>query len=179
MRSIRLCAVAAAFVLAGCGNGGAADPGAASAAQAFVEYRPAGGEYAISVPPGWARAEAGASVTFTDQRDTITVDLGTASAAPNVSGGEDELEALRGKTRGFADPTVSVIERPAGQVLLVTYRADAPPDAAGGQVVNDDVERYEYWRAPSALLTVTLAAPHGSDNVDTWRTVTESVRWLA
>ncbi|GAA4244808.1 hypothetical protein [Dactylosporangium darangshiense] len=172
-------ATAAAVTLAGCGGSGtptAGGNGDIPDNQAFVEYRPAGGEYAIKVPEGWARAESGDTVTFTDKLNTITVTLATGGA-PDVPAGQAELAALGAKTAGFTAGTVSVLERPAGQALLVTYRADAPPDPVTGNVVNDDVERYEYWHAPSTLLTVTLAAPHGADTVDAWRTVTDSVRW--
>jgi hypothetical protein len=176
-------ATAAGLALAGCGSGGGApDAGGAGDIpdnQAFVEYRPAGGEYAIKVPEGWARAESGGTVTFTDKLNTITVALGTAGAAPDVAAGQAELAALGPRSTGFTPGTVSVVERPGGRALLITYRADAPPDPVTGKVVNDDVERYEYWNAPSALLTVTLAGPHGADNVDPWRIVTESVRWLS
>jgi hypothetical protein len=184
MRFIGLLAVAttvAVLGLAGCGGNSAPDAGGAGDIpdnQAFVEYRPAGGEYAIKVPEGWARAESGGTVTFTDKLNTITVALGTAAAAPDPAAGQAELTALGTTTAGFAAGTVSAIERPAGPVLLLTYRADAPPDPVTGKVVNDDNERYEYWHAPSALLTVTLAGPHGADNADPWRTVTDSVRWL-
>ncbi|MEV4137169.1 hypothetical protein AB0J72_33975 [Dactylosporangium sp. NPDC049742] len=150
--------------LAGCGSGAAPDAGGAGDIpdnQAFVEYRPAGGEYALKVPEGWARAESGGTVTFTDKLNTITVSLGTRPAAP---------EAVAGQS--------STVQRTAGQALLTTYRADASPDPVTGKVVNDDVERYEYWHPPSSLLTVTLAGPHGADNVDPWRIVTDSVRWL-
>lgn len=40
------------------------------------------------------------------------------------------------------------MQRTAGPVLLVIYRADAAPDPVTGKVVNDDVERYWYWHAP-------------------------------
>ncbi|WP_426502888.1 hypothetical protein ACPPVO_35325 [Dactylosporangium sp. McL0621] len=184
MRNISMVAAltaAAVLALAGCGSNSAPDAGGAGDIpdnQAFVEYRPAGNQYALKVPEGWARAESGGTVTFTDKLNTITVALGTAATAPDVPAGQAELTTLAGKTGGFTAGTASVVQRPAGPVLLVTYRADAPPDPVTGKVVNDDVERYEYWHAPSGLLTVTLAGPHGADNVDPWRTVTDSVRWL-
>lgn len=185
MRTISMFAAltaAAVLALAGCGATSAPDTGGAGDIpdnQAFVDYRPAGGQYSLKVPEGWARAESGDTVTFTDKLNTITVTLGTATNAPDAPAGQAELTALAGKTSGFTAGTATVVERPAGQVLLVTYRADAAPDPVTGKVVNDDVESYEYWHAPSGLLTVTLAGPHGADNVDPWRTVTDSVRWLS
>ncbi|WP_432840765.1 hypothetical protein [Dactylosporangium sp. CA-092794] len=173
--------VAAVLVLAGCGGPGpAADTGGAGdvpGGQAYVEYRPPGNRYTIQVPQGWARTESAGTATFTDKLNTITVALGSRPAAPDVVSGTSDLDALRGTTPGFTPGTVSTVERPAGEALLVTYRADAPADPVTGTVVNDDVERYQFWRDTN-LLTVTLAGPHGSDDVDAWRIVTESVRWL-
>jgi hypothetical protein len=45
-------------------------------------------------------------------------------------------------------------------------------------VVSQDVERYEFWHSGHTL-TLTLSAPVGSDNVDPWRTVTDSLQWSA
>jgi hypothetical protein len=174
--------VVAVLGLAGCGGNSAPDAGGAGDIpdhQAFVEYRPASAQYSIKVPEGWARAESGGTVTFTDKLHTITVALGTAAAAPDVAAGRAELSTLGTTAAGFTAGTVSALERPAGPVLLLTYRADAPADPVTGKVVNDDNERYEYWHGPSALLTVTLAGPHGADDVAPWRTVTDSVRWLS
>jgi hypothetical protein len=173
--------VAAGLALSGCGRSSAPDQGGAGDIpdnQAFVEYRPPGDRYSVKVPEGWSRAESGGTTTFTDKLNTITVNLGTRATAPDAAAGLADLTTLRGTTTGFTPGKVSEVQRTAGPVLLVTYRADAAPDPVTGKVVNDDVERYSYWHAPGDLLTVTLAGPHGADNVDPWRTVTDSVRWL-
>ena len=65
----------------------------------------------------------------------------------------------------------------AGPVVLVTYRANSAPDPVTGKSVVLDVERYEMWHNGTRA-TITLSAPQGSDNVDPWRTVTDSFRWL-
>ncbi|MFC4039271.1 hypothetical protein ACFO1B_12650 [Dactylosporangium siamense] len=181
LRRFTAVAIVAALALTGCGGGGAApDAGGAGDIpdnQAFVEYRPAGDRYAIKVPEGWARSESGDTVTFTDKLNTITVALGARPTAPDAAAGTKDLADLSATTAGFTAGKVSTVDRKAGPALLVTYRADAPADPVTGKVVNDDVERYQFWQATS-LLTVTLAGPHGADNVDPWRTVTDSVRWL-
>jgi hypothetical protein len=43
-------------------------------------------------------------------------------------------------------------------------------------VIRDDIERYEFWRNGTQA-TITLSSPVGSDNVDPWRTVTDSFSW--
>ncbi len=76
----------------------------------------------------------------------------------------------------FENPKVTAADRKAGPVVLVTYRADAPPDPVTAKVVHDDVERYEFWRNGTEAV-LTLSGPMGADNVDPWRIVTDSFGW--
>ena len=71
---------------------------------------------------------------------------------------------------------VSQVSRSAGPAILVTYRADSPPDPVTAKVVHQDVERYVFWRSGSEVV-ITLSSSQGSDNVDPWRKVTDSFRW--
>jgi hypothetical protein len=182
MSTLRITAlIAAAFLaLTGCSKGGAADTSSAGDIpdnQAFVAYEPVTRRYSVSVPEGWARTETGDTTSFTDKLNTITVTLTARPTAPDTASGTADLAALGGTAQGFTPGVVSAVQRKAGSALLITYRADAPADPVTGKIVNDDVERYQFWHDGS-LLTLTLAGPHGADNVDPWRTVTDSVRWL-
>jgi hypothetical protein len=168
------------IAVAGCGGAKPADSAGAGDIpdnQAFVEYRPPSGRYSVKIPEGWARTESGDTATFTDKLNTISVRLAPRAAPPDEASGRADLDALRGTVKGFVPGAVSLVHRQAGDAVLVRYRADADPDPVTGKVVNDDVERYEFWRAGQSV-TVTLAGPHGADNVDPWRTVTDSLRWL-
>jgi hypothetical protein len=71
---------------------------------------------------------------------------------------------------------VTSLARPAGRVVLVRYQARSSRNAVTGRTVVNDVERYEFWKS-GHLAVLTLQAPHGSDNVDPWRTITTSFRW--
>jgi hypothetical protein len=79
---------------------------------------------------------------------------------------------------GFVLRNVSEVTRPAGTVVLITYRAQSAADTVTGKSVVLDIERYEYWRNGTSV-TLTLSAPTGSDNVDPWKKVTESFAWSA
>jgi hypothetical protein len=165
--------------IAGCG-GKPADSGGVGDIpdnQAFVEYRPPAGRYAVKIPEGWARMEAGDTATFTDKLNTITVTAMPRATAPDLTAGHADLDALRATAKGFTPGDVTTVHRTAGNAVRLTYRADAEPDPVTGKVVNDDVERYAFWH-DGLLVTLTLAGPHGADNVDPWRTVTDSLRWL-
>jgi len=141
--------------------------------QAFVTYRGAG--YALKVPEGWRRTQRTASVTFSDKYNSIRVGVTMAAKRPTVSSvTRFELVRLRRTVKGFALPKVTSVRRPAGTVILVTFRATSAPNAVTGKTVTNDVERYEFWKA-GKLVVLTLQAPKGSDNVDPWKIVTDSV----
>lgn len=145
--------------------------------QAFVTYSAPSGGYSLKVPEGWARTEAGGVVTFTDKLNSIRVETADAGSAPTVeSATRDELPAIRATTPGFTGGSVTAVTRAAGSGVLITYGADSIPEPVTGRVIRLDVERYELWRAGRQAV-ITLSGPKGADNVDPWRTVTDSLRW--
>ncbi len=145
--------------------------------QAFVSYTPPAGGFSLKVPEGWARTEAGGATAFTDKFNSIRVEAQPRPTAPTVaSAQQDELPAIRAGVTHFQAGKVSSVNRTAGPAVLITYGADAPANAVTSKVVALDVERYEFWRAGTEVV-VTLSAPHGADNVDPWKTVTDSFGW--
>jgi hypothetical protein len=143
--------------------------------QAFVRLDAT--SYSLQTPEGWARTTAGRRVTLTDKYNAIRVEVGALATAPTVrSATASEIPHLRSSVPGFRSPSVTIVTRPAGRALLLRYQARSRLDPVTGRSVVNDVERYEFWKA-GRLATITLEAPHGSDNVDPWRTVTTSFRW--
>ena len=167
--------LALTLLAAGCGGKGAADSSASGDIpdnQVFVAYMSPAGGFSVKVPEGWARTEAGGAVTFTDKFNSVRLETVAAANAPTVQSVErDELPAL-----GVASAKVSMVARSTGQVLLVTYQADGLPDPVTAKVPRLAVERYEFWRDGRTVL-LTLSGAVGADNVDPWRTVSDSFRW--
>jgi hypothetical protein len=147
--------------------------------QVFVNYAPVAGGFMVKVPEGWARSSRGAAVTFTDKLNSVTMQTAAPRSAPTVtSAASGELPAIRAASPNFEPGTVARVQRKAGTAMLLTYRADSAPDPVTGKVVRDAVERYEFWNSATGTEAVlTLAGPVGADNVDPWRTVTDSFRW--
>ena len=173
-----LAALAFAAVLAAIPAAARADnppPGDIPDNQAFVVY--AGTGYSLKVPDGWARRVSGQSVTFADKYNAIRVVLTPAARAPSVASVKSaEIPKLKVRVKGFTNPRVSAVSRTVGTAILVTYRATSAPNAVTGKTITNDVQRYEFWRR-GKLLVLTLQAPVGSDNVDVYRLVTNSLRW--
>jgi hypothetical protein len=199
-----LLAIAAAL-LAGCGGGSTkaasntvSAPASASASttattsgpevnesgdipddQVFVAYQPPGQSFEVKIPEGWSRTEAAGAITFTDKLNSIRIEAGAAAAAPTVDTVKaDVVPKIASSTTGYVAGKVSAVKRTSGPGVLVTYRASSAPDPVTKKVIQDDVERYLFWHN-GTLVTLTLSGPHGADNVDPWKIVTDGLRWKA
>ena len=183
-------AVAAGVGVTACGgSSGSSSKTAATAApevspagdipdtQAFVPFSPPSGGYSIQVPEGWARTDLATGATFTDKLNSIRVEASAASAAPDTGSIKTvDVPALQSSVAGFALGQISTVTRTAGDGVLLTYQGAGAPDAVTGKSVTQDVERYQFWKAGN-LVTITLTSPRGADNVDPWKTVTNSFGW--
>jgi hypothetical protein len=197
-RHLTLIAVTAATftaLVAGCGSSSPSKPSGSSsngapAVQetnpvgdipdntAYVAFRPPSGQYEIKVPEGWARTASGNAVSFTDKLNTVRVETVAAASAPTVDSAKaTEVPTIQAASQRFTLGKVSTVKRKAGDAVLITYQADSPVDPVTGKVVPDAVERYEFFKG-GAQAIVTLTGPVKADNVDPWRTVTDSFRWL-
>jgi hypothetical protein len=196
----RRVAIAAAIsaigvVVAGCGFSATAPTGLSNASdtapavsennaagdipdnQAFVPFTLAAGLFTVSVPEGWARTAEGAATIFTDKLNAVRIETRPTAAAPNTeSVSVYELPAIASSTPNFRVGTVTAVQRSAGQVMLITYQGSSPPNSVSGKTQTDAFERYEYWHAGQAII-LTLSGPVGADNVDPWRTITDSLQW--
>jgi hypothetical protein len=153
-------------------------PGDIPDTTAYVPYRPASGQYEVQVPEGWARTSSAATASFTDKLNTIAVQLVKAAAAPTVASARaTEVGQVQTSGHHVTLTDVGTVTRSAGTVVVIRYSADSQPDPVTGKVYKNSIERYEYYRNGTEAI-VTLTAPAGADNVDPWRKVTDSFRWL-
>jgi hypothetical protein len=173
------------------GASGASAPGAAPAvagtespppgdipdSTAYVAYRAASGQYEVKVPEGWARTVTSGVASFTDKLNIITVQTVRAAAPTLSSARAGDVSQIKRSVRNFALAGISTVRRPAGTAVLIRYSADSQPDPVTGKVYKNAVERYEFYQSGTEAV-LTLAGPAGADNVDPWRTVTSSFRWL-
>ena len=187
---------ATAAVLAGCGTSGTAPSGSSADSsavttaapennpagdipdnQVFVPFTPPVGVFTVSAREGWARTTDGAATIFTDKANTVRIEAFALAAAPSTeSVSVDELPIIASSTAGYRPGSVDVVERKAGQVMLITYQGTSSPNPVTGKTGTDAIERYEFWRGGHEVI-LTLSGPVGADNVDPWRTITDSLQW--
>ncbi|HEV7195672.1 MAG TPA: hypothetical protein VGN19_07010 [Pedococcus sp.] len=143
--------------------------------QAFVPYSGTG--FTVTIPEGWARSSDASSVVFSDKYNSITISSAPAAQAPTPATVRAvDLPKIKAASQGYVAGTVTTVQRKAGVAVLATYHAYSAVSPVTGKVADEAVERYTFWRAGTSV-TLTLAAPVGSDNVDPWRKVTDSFTW--
>lgn len=144
--------------------------------QSFLTFTDKGAGYSIRYPEGWAQRGSGGSVTFQDKSNQVQIAV-TPGRAPTVAAVQAQLGRLR-----TTDPTVQAspphqLTLKAVPVVKASYSRQSPPDPVTGKKLTLLVERYELARR-GKVATVELSTPKGVDNVDAYRMVIESFRWL-
>jgi len=152
------------------------EPGDIPDNQVFIPYASADGIYTVKVPEGWARTEAAGVVTFTDNYNSIALQSSTAATAPTV-----DTVGAAGLSDVSSDPTFTLIDvtevtRRAGTGVLATYEIGSTPNPVTGKKALLAVERYVFFHN-GTVVTMNLSGAKGADNVDPWRTVSDSLTW--
>lgn len=188
LKALAAIAVIAALAIAGCGGSSGSsstvNPNAAEASpagdipdnQVYVPYQEPGAGFSVKVPEGWARSSTPTGTQFTDKLNSVTISSTKAPALSQAQATSTEVPALQKSVQGFSAPKVSTVKRNAGSAVLITYLAQGKPDPVTGKSTTNAVERYIFSKAGERA-TLTLSGPKGADNVDPWRTITDSLKW--
>jgi hypothetical protein len=147
--------------------------------QAYVGFTAPAAGFSVKVPEGWSRVESGNKVTFTSNLNSVTIEHRPASGPVTAASAKaNDVRTLAGSLKGFKLQSVTTVRRSAGPAVRIQYLVQGSANPVTGKAVTDAVERYLFvHNGKEAVLT--LSAPKGSDNVDPWRTITNSVRWTA
>ena len=144
--------------------------------QVFLVFSDRAGGFAIKYPEGWTQSGSGRQVTFRDKNNLVRVLIGSGPA-PTPTSVSAQLNALKqaDPTLAFRSPqTVTIGSSPA---VKAVYTTESAPNPVTGKRVKLIVDRYELARA-GRVATVDLGTPVGVDNVDAYRMMIESFRWL-
>ncbi len=148
--------------------------------QGFVPYAATDGSFTVKIPSGWAQTTTGDDVVFSNGLTSVAIAQRRGFYHPTLEyASVVELPKIAATTKRFAASQVRMIDRPAGQVVLITFQADSAPNPAIGTSIRQAVERYEFTQSESGRQVVlTLATPAGSNDVAPARTITDSFTWL-
>ncbi len=185
MSKLCLLAVLAALV-AGCGSSSSSKPSSPNAPEslppgdipdtvAYVPYAVPGAGYTLSTPEGWSRSSAGGVVTFTDKLNRVEISA-TPSPITLAAVKRTVVPRLAAQIKGFKLQAVAPVTRQAGPAIRTAYLAYSAPDPVTGKFGVLAVERYDFDHRGRDVV-ITLSAPNGSDNVDPWNRITNSLRF--
>lgn len=142
---------------------------------AFVTYTNRPGGYSFTHPEGWARTGTGTAVRFTDKLNGVAANILGASTAPTVASARStDVARLRNSVPAFDLRDIAAISLPAGKGVRIVFRRNSDPDPVTGRVYRDEVEEYLVFRA-GRLVVMDLYGPVGADNVDAYRTMSQSL----
>lgn len=147
--------------------------------QAFVPYSPPSGGFTVNVPEGWSRTSQDGATTFSDKLNAVQIESQSVQSAPTVDQAKNQLvPQLQQSVPGFQPVNVSSVTRNGGDAILITYLADGTPNAVTGKASQNAVEQYVFFKNGKEVV-LTLSGPNGADNVDPWRTITDSLQFTA
>ena len=143
---------------------------------AFVTFANRPGRYSFTHPEGWVRTGKGTQVRFTDKLNGVMVDSKAATQAPTAASARStEVPALQAKVPAFQLRSVSAVKLPGGPGVNIVFRRNSDPDPVTGKVYRDEVQEYLLFGS-GRLVTMDLYGPVGADNVDAYRTMSQSLR---
>ena len=144
---------------------------------AYVPYTDHTRGITISVPEGWSRSTSAGRLIFTDKLNRVEVFTAPSPGAVTpASVRSRELPAIRRSVKTFVLQSITTVTRRAGAAVRTAYLGDSHPNPVTGKVGTLAFERYDLSHAGHEVV-VLVSSPQGSDNVDPWRIITNSVRF--
>jgi hypothetical protein len=138
--------------------------------QVFLVFRNARAGYSVKYPEGWAQQGAAGRVVFRDKNNIVRIVV-DSGGAPTPSSVRRQLHGVR-----LVSPA-QPIRLPSGSALKVVYSTESTRNAVTGKRVTLVVDRY-YLSHGGRRAIVDLGTPQGVDNVDAYRLMIESFRWM-
>jgi hypothetical protein len=153
-------------------------PGDIPDSQVFVIYKPPSGKFEVKVPEGWALSTSESGVDFTDKLNTVSLKWVPSTSEPTL----ERANSVEAQELARTEPAFQLVETkqvtlPGGQAILIKYQKNSATNQVTGKKYRMDVLRYEFYRN-GLQANLTLESPVGADNVDPWRIISESFKWL-
>ena len=140
--------------------------------QVFLTFRNSRAGYSMKYPEGWAQRGSGDSVTFRDKNNVVRAIVSRGAAWTTVAVRADTYTLDGARVQG--QPRAITL---SGRLAFkVVYRTVSAPNPVTGKRVTLTVDRYYLWKQGRRAV-LDLGCPVGVDNVDAYRTISESFRW--
>lgn len=144
--------------------------------QVFIKYHSPLG-FMIKVPEGWARRQTSVGVTFSDKYNTVALVVSQHPGSLTLtSAKQNEISELEKSGRAIRVSRVKSVKLPSGSAVVVAYGSNSEPNPVTNKAIRLENDCYFFWKN-GKLVTLTMSAPFGADNVDQWRLMAKSFRW--
>lgn len=146
--------------------------------QVFVTYSSSPGKYQLEVPEGWAQTINGTNVSFASNLNALQVTMANGSTQPTATSvRNDQVVSLQQTGRAVRDVQVRDVQLSSGSAVLIVYTSNSDPNPVTNKQVRLENNRYLFFKN-GKLVTLTLSAPVGADNVDQWARIAGSFKWV-
>ncbi len=151
-------------------------PGDIPDTQVFVDYHSPLG-FSIKMPEGWSRRLAPDGVTFTSTYGGLAVQVSQAATAPTLASvKQNQAASLKKSPAAVRITKIVAVHLPTGPAVLISFSSNSEPNPVTGKAIRLENDQYLIWKN-GRLVTLTLSAPFGADNVDQWQLMARSFRW--
>jgi hypothetical protein len=144
--------------------------------QVYLTYTNPSAGYTMSYPEGWTRKGSASDVTISDKNNIIHIVINKAGPATTASV-VSELNQLKQTTSTLTFTAPTNIQLKSGPAVKATYSTRSAPNPVTGKSVLLIVDRYELSNR-GRRATLDLGTAKGVDNVDAYRMISNSFRWL-
>jgi len=143
----------------------------------YLRYK--GRVYSIEYVEGWVQVELahnGVRMSDIDSFERVSVAARPSKSLLEFVRGSG-LRATEREYRGAKSVSITSIHLPAGWSVRLTFRAPSAPDPVTGKRVTLVIDRY-FVPGRRNIAIISFATPLGVDNVDAFRRIARSFRWL-
>lgn len=131
---------------------------------------------AMLYPEGWTVQQTPSEVSIKDKNNLVRISV-SRGPAPTTTSAQAQLAALKRSNPTLTAGTPQTVTLKSGPAVKVTYTTTSAPNPVTGKRVTLTVDRYELAHA-GRLAIVDLGTPVGVDNVDAYKRMIGSFRWL-
>ncbi len=131
---------------------------------------------AMLYPEGWTVQQTPTAVSIKDKNNLVRISV-SRGPAPTTASVQAQLAALKRSNPTLTAGTPQTVTLKSGPAVKVKYTTASAPNPVTGKRVTLTVDRYELAHAGRVAI-VDLGTPVGVDNVDAYKRMIESYKWL-
>jgi hypothetical protein len=127
-------------------------------------------------PEGWTVRETASRVSIADKNNLVRISI-SGGPAPTTASVRTQLTVLGRSTPGLKTGAAGAVALKSGPAVKATYTTRSAPNPVTGKQVTLTVDRYALAHG-GRVAVIDLGTPVGVDNVDAYRRMIESFKWL-